>query len=293
MNAQIANFSFDEQLVRVVTRDGEPWFAGKDVCVCLGIKDHVQAVEGLDEDERGRCSVPTSRGERAMVIISEPGVYRLVFRSRKPEAERFKRWLAHDVLPALRRHGTYGTGYGLRPDPEPPPPSVFAHEGIVQRLTMVREARMLFGNERARALWRHLALPDVAPPPRSAIDDARACLKHLLDAVGPDDTGTVRELLEAALDHDEVARVTLISMGIRAMPEADAFVVSTRHPAIQRVFQNTDWEHPVPWTRVLRRLPQVTASTSVRWPISGQEGSKQRSLVTAGVQLPGDLLDIG
>lgn len=107
MNA-ITNFAFGEHLVRVIEREGEPWFVGKDVCGVLGISKHHQALENLDIDERGTCNVGTPSGNQDMIIVSEPGVYRLIFRSRKPEAERFKRWLAHEVLPEIRRTGRYG-----------------------------------------------------------------------------------------------------------------------------------------------------------------------------------------
>ena len=100
-----------EHLVRIVYgADSEPWFVGIDVCHVLGISDHTQTLGRLNEDERGRDMIPTPGGDQRVIIVSEPGVYRLMFSSRKPEAERFKRWLAHDVLPSLRRTGRYEFG---------------------------------------------------------------------------------------------------------------------------------------------------------------------------------------
>jgi prophage antirepressor-like protein len=112
----VVNFAFEEQLVRVVERDGEPWFVGNDVCRALGLSNPRKAVGDLDDDERGVTTGDTLGGEQVMNIVSEAGVYRLVFRSRKPEAERFKRWLAHEVLPAIRKTGRYGTAAEPLPD---------------------------------------------------------------------------------------------------------------------------------------------------------------------------------
>ena len=96
-----------EHLVRIVYgADSEPWFVGIDVCHVLGISDHTRRFGRLNEDEGDGHMIPTPGGDQRVIIVSEPGVYRLMFSSRKPEAERFKRWLAHDVLPSLRRTGS-------------------------------------------------------------------------------------------------------------------------------------------------------------------------------------------
>ena len=75
----ITPFAFEDHLVRATTRDNEPWFVGKDVCEVLGISKHHQALDRLDDDERGTCSVGTPSGEQIMIVVSEPGVYRLDF----------------------------------------------------------------------------------------------------------------------------------------------------------------------------------------------------------------------
>lgn len=93
--------------VRVVTRDNEPWFVAKDVCDCLELGNSRQALERLDEDEKGVISTDTPGGTQNMSIISEPGLYSLVLSSRKPEAKEFKRWVTHEVLPSIRKNGGY------------------------------------------------------------------------------------------------------------------------------------------------------------------------------------------
>lgn len=90
--------------VRVILQDNEPWFVAKDVCDCLEIKNTTDALKRLDDDERARFNLGR-QGETN--IVNEYGLYSLVLSSRKPEAKEFKRWITHDVLPALRRTGSY------------------------------------------------------------------------------------------------------------------------------------------------------------------------------------------
>ena len=184
MNAVI-NFAFEESLVRVVERDGQPWFVGKDVCSVLGVGKHHQALESLDSDERGTCSIGTPSaadgrggGEQTTIVVSEPGVYRLVFRSRKPEAERFKRWLAHEVLPQIRRTGFYAAaGAAVEPLPTLDNSSIAVWRA---RIDLVREARIAYGAARARLLWEEIGLPAV--PQVAASNEPEECLALLLDA---------------------------------------------------------------------------------------------------------------
>ena len=92
----------------MVDVNGEPWFVAKDVCECLDIGNSRDAVAALDEDEKGVDSIDTPGGAQEMSIISEAGLYSLILRSRKPEAKAFKRWITHEVLPAIRKTGGYG-----------------------------------------------------------------------------------------------------------------------------------------------------------------------------------------
>jgi len=104
----VVPFQFEQQEVRVIQdENGEPWFVAKDVCAVLEISDHIQAVERLDEDERGRCKTPTPSGTQEMLAISESGLYTLIIRSNKPQAKPFRRWVTHEVLPSIRKTGAY------------------------------------------------------------------------------------------------------------------------------------------------------------------------------------------
>ena len=87
--------------------DGEPMFVAKDVCAVLSLGRQQDSTRYLDDDEKGECLVNTPSGAQKMVCVTEPGFYKLVMRSRKPEAKAFKRWVTHEVLPALRREGGY------------------------------------------------------------------------------------------------------------------------------------------------------------------------------------------
>lgn len=102
-------FLFDEAPVRVAMIDDEPWFIAKDAAGILGIKNHKDAISNFPADERDGVDTtdPIGRTQRT-TVISEPGLYRLIFQSRKAEAERFKKWVFHEVLPAIRKTGCYG-----------------------------------------------------------------------------------------------------------------------------------------------------------------------------------------
>lgn len=91
----------------LVGSDGEPWFVARDVAKILELGTPRTSLALLDEDEKGVHTVDTPGGKQEMSIISEAGLYSLVLRSRKPEAKPFKRWVTHEVLPAIRKHGGY------------------------------------------------------------------------------------------------------------------------------------------------------------------------------------------
>lgn len=109
MNNSIVPFDFDGQPVRVVKIDGEPWFVTSDIALVLDLSNMHSSLALLEDDERRLHSVETNAGARQVTVISESGVYSLVLRSRKPEAKAFKRWLTRDVLPEIRKTGSYGT----------------------------------------------------------------------------------------------------------------------------------------------------------------------------------------
>ena len=116
MNNEIRKFDFKGATLRTLTDEaGEPWFVAKDVCDILGMSNPSMAVTALDKDEVAQIDPKDylgseNRSNQAVNIISEPGLYRLVMKSRKPEAKEFQRWVTHEVLPSIRKHGGYMAG---------------------------------------------------------------------------------------------------------------------------------------------------------------------------------------
>ena len=136
---EIQSFS-DERFgtVRAIAIDNEPWFVAKDVCDALGIAtNHLrESGRGLDDDEV--LSLPNWEGKgSAPLIVSEAGFYKLVLRSRKPEAKAFQRWVTHDVLPAIRRTG----GYMVSRDETPE--QTMARALIIAQDTMERQRKQI------------------------------------------------------------------------------------------------------------------------------------------------------
>ena len=99
-------FSYEGHEVRTVSRDGEPWWVLKDVCDVLELSNPSMIAERLDDDERAKYCLGRQGDTN---IISESGLYNVILLSRKPEARKFKRWVTHEVLPPIRRHGAYLT----------------------------------------------------------------------------------------------------------------------------------------------------------------------------------------
>lgn len=108
MDSALQTFTFaDTHKVRTVIEDGQVRFVMHDICNALGLTNPTEAAKGLADDERGLSITETADGKRTVVTITESGLYALVFKSRKPEAQKFRQWVTADVLPALRKTGTY------------------------------------------------------------------------------------------------------------------------------------------------------------------------------------------
>lgn len=105
--------------VRTIVQDGEPWFVAADVCRALEIVNVPDAVARLDEDEKNTIALTDGiPGNPNKTIVNEPGLYALVLSSRKPEAKVFKRWIIHEVIPAIRKTGGYIVGEEKMTDDE-------------------------------------------------------------------------------------------------------------------------------------------------------------------------------
>lgn len=101
-------FNYQNNNVRTIEKDGEPWFVLKDVCTVLGISKYRDTATRLDADERGSVELDTPGGMQSMTIINESGLYNVILRSDKPEAKPFRKWVTSEVLPTIRKTGSYG-----------------------------------------------------------------------------------------------------------------------------------------------------------------------------------------
>lgn len=111
MDTEIQTFNFNTAPLRTLTdKAGNPWFVLKDCMSILSLGNPTETVKMFDDDEFSTTEVIDSIGRRQQAyIISESGFYRLVMKSRKPEAKEFQRWVTHEVLPSIRKHGIYAT----------------------------------------------------------------------------------------------------------------------------------------------------------------------------------------
>ena len=110
-------FDFEGCAVRTVgDADGEPWFVARDVAEVLDL-DTAAVARTVDADERGLHAVQTASGVQQMVVVNEAGLYAMIFKSRKTEAKRFKRWVTHELMPTIRSTGACVTDTAATSDP--------------------------------------------------------------------------------------------------------------------------------------------------------------------------------
>lgn len=158
MSADLMPFAYGDNQMRVVMVDGEPEFVAADVCRMLDHSNPTSAVAGLEDDEKGLRIVETPSGAQQMVTVTEAGLYALIIRSRKPEAKAIKRWITHEVLPSIRKTGSYSTATAL-PGPRELAQMVIAAEDRADREAAAR----VEAEQRATALeapasaWKHMA----------------------------------------------------------------------------------------------------------------------------------------
>lgn len=124
--------------IRTINQNGEPWFAVKDVCDALDLADTNKAAARLDDDELTRIKFVSGGQTREMLFTNKPGIYSLILGSRKPEAKAFKRWITHEVIPAIEKHGMYATPDTVEKILEDPDTII----RIMQELKKERSARV-------------------------------------------------------------------------------------------------------------------------------------------------------
>lgn len=142
--------------VRTITIEGEPWFVAADVCKALELDKTWNALQRLDDDEKGTTSISTPGGIQNMSIVNEPGLYTLVLGSRKKEAKEFKRWITHIVIPAIRKTGSYVVGEEKMDDDELIAQGYMA----LQRKLELRTAELAAANKKVESLQPKAAYYD-------------------------------------------------------------------------------------------------------------------------------------
>lgn len=145
---QVSLFNFCGSDVRVLERDGEPWFVLSDVCRSIGVDNPSQVKRRLNSDDVNTVTTNEGiRGNPNRTIINESGLYNVIFMSRKPEAQDFKRWVTNEVLPSIRKHGAYMTPQKIE-DVLTSPDTIIQ---LAQNLKAEQEARLIAEAERAAA----------------------------------------------------------------------------------------------------------------------------------------------
>src|SRR2546430_14730698 len=160
-------FSYEGQDLRMVFIDGIPWWVASDACRILEIARVDSALRALDDDEKAAHTVSTPGGPQKMSCVNESGIYHLVFVSRKTEAKRFRRWITDEVLPGIRKTGSYSVSPIVQQSPIPFNKSVqnrcIANEGLLPNgywcvvNEMYKEALIVVAFQQELKDW---ALPD-------------------------------------------------------------------------------------------------------------------------------------
>lgn len=264
----LQNFAFEEHLVRVIEKDGEPWFIAKDVCACLGIQNVHQALKPLDNDEKGVCSTYTLGGEQELLTVSEGGLYTIVLRSRLATTQgslphRFRKWVTGEVLPQIRRTGQYTP-------PRAAPPEPFEidiqHAPLSAKTDYLRMVARLRGREAAVAMMPHIGLPDLDAVMAGTriMPGGTDCLKHLLD--WRDEEGDrIRDLVTAANQHGQEFQKRLMKNGVRAVMTGEpGILVATNTRPVRHIFEGTRWANGA-HNAALRGMAGVEAANPVKF----------------------------
>lgn len=131
--------------IRTIKKDGEPWFVGKDIAVALGYEKPTDAVrKHIDVEDRGISKMETPSGAQETTIINESGLYSLVLSSKLPTAKKFKRWVTSEVIPSIRKTGSYSVPCDLsRLSPEMQMLKLLTDKAIENELAQQEQARQL------------------------------------------------------------------------------------------------------------------------------------------------------
>lgn len=132
---ELQTFNFETQEVRTLIKNNEPWFVGKDISEILGYSNSSDALgRHVDSEDKADIVIHDGRQNRNMNAVNESGMYALIFGSKLPQAKDFKRWVTSEVLPSIRKHGTYMTAETIEKALTDP-------DTIIQLATTLKEER--------------------------------------------------------------------------------------------------------------------------------------------------------
>lgn len=206
----LSTFDFRDHALRVVPgADGQPWFVAKDAAEILGYRDATNALRSVPEHHKGTHSVSTPGGAQEMLCVDEPGLYRLILRSQRPEAEPFMEWVTAEVLPSIRQHGGYlhGDMTALTELLDTQRKLIAAQEGQMAEVKRQAEARVAAAEQTARE--RNYELTRRVERLRSDLEDAERWHDWATWALGPmdDPEGTyITALRRRGLTWTQIAR---------------------------------------------------------------------------------------
>lgn len=128
----------DERLRAYEDEEGTAWFIATDVARILGHRDAANALRGVDEDERGTTIVSTPGGEQTLSTVSEAGLVTVLMRARVEAAKPFRRWITHEVLPSIRKTGSYSLP-GVTPTPNAEDPALVRAKGLMELVALAKD----------------------------------------------------------------------------------------------------------------------------------------------------------
>ena len=192
MNNSIQLFNYGENPVRIIQDDnGEVWFVAKDVCDILDIKNVTDAISTLDDDEKMTLDLSESHskkrgGAQSMNVINESGFYTLVFKSIKPEAREFRRWVTGTVLPQIRKTGSFTVEQSEQTQPKQKalPDSTLQSEivNIKRRIAFIQDILKKFMEFECSFMTRDQFYQHIVKWPAYMNDDGKD-LRHMADMV--------------------------------------------------------------------------------------------------------------
>lgn len=271
----LQNLAFEGHLVRMQMIDGDPWFVATDLCAILGIKNTSQAVEPLDEDEKGICLTYTTDGYKEALHVSFGGAVSLALRTRQAMTpgtvpHRLRRWLTGDVALQIWKTGAYiPEGHPAQAASQPymaePPEIDLTHAPLAAKVSMLHFVLKVRGREAAVAYMPSLGLPPLAHMPSVSAGqqiEAEECLSWLLSC--QTEEGEIRQLVAAAAAGDVATDKYLRRLGIIVRPAHADLAFASSHRGMAGLFKGSRWADKG-WYKALLALPGAARGTTMNF----------------------------